>query len=433
MQTIGRSAYNSSNPDTTGFFESNTNLIKGLALLEKLREYGLTYDQTLNQTTSTISAIGAAKTSANNIMMSRVKNSTPPPGYEGDAFNRTRTVIAAEAESWNCDMFISIHSNAATEGSSTNYPLFEFRGTDNNPYVATSDVMAQTVWPYLYNIVHMRWNSSYSLTKMNIRGDISFGGSTVYGNGYPGYLGVLMSNVPGFLVEGYFHTYQPARQRAMNWDVDRQEGVAYARGIAAYYGLSGETTGDIYGIVRDQDQLFTDNLYTPASGSNDIYLPLNGVKVTLTQNGSTVATYTTDNEYNGAFVFAGLQPGSYTMTFTHSNYATYSESVTVTAANTTYPIVFLSNSAADYDTYPDEAAGSVTPAWQYNMEQEYVDNAISELSGKTIRRTVLNGDNLYILALDSSNDPTIIVYDTANKKVLANVSTSGMTGDYLNV
>ena len=33
------------------------------------------------------------------------------------------------------------------------------------------------------------------------------------------------------LVEGYFHTYQPARHRAQNDDVCRHEGHLYARGL----------------------------------------------------------------------------------------------------------------------------------------------------------------------------------------------------------
>ena len=80
----------------------------------------------------------------------------------------------------------------------------------------------------------------------NIRGDLNFySTSSTYG-----YLGALKHEVPGFLVEGYFHTYQPARQRAMNWDVDYMEGYTYARGIADYFGLT-DKKGSIYGIVRE--------------------------------------------------------------------------------------------------------------------------------------------------------------------------------------
>ena len=36
MQTIGRDGYNAADVDTTGFFESNTNLLKGYSLLDRL-------------------------------------------------------------------------------------------------------------------------------------------------------------------------------------------------------------------------------------------------------------------------------------------------------------------------------------------------------------------------------------------------------------
>ena len=41
MATIAHGPYNSTNtPDTTGFFESNTNLWKCLSIVDKLEEYG---------------------------------------------------------------------------------------------------------------------------------------------------------------------------------------------------------------------------------------------------------------------------------------------------------------------------------------------------------------------------------------------------------
>ena len=73
-------------------------------------------------------------------------------------------------------------------------------------------------------------------------------------------LGVLNHSVPGYLVEGYFHTYQPARHRGMNPDVDHLEGLDYARGVADYYGVEKESVGQIYGIVRDAQQKFTHTL-----------------------------------------------------------------------------------------------------------------------------------------------------------------------------
>ena len=56
----------------------------------------------------------------------------------------------------------------------------------------------------------------------------------------------------GFLSEGYFHTYQPARHRALNQDYCHMEGLDYYRGIINYYGADKETVGYIVGTVKDQ-------------------------------------------------------------------------------------------------------------------------------------------------------------------------------------
>lgn len=338
-RTIGRKAYTSVGTDTTGFFESNTNLQKGFGCLERLRDMGLKFDTSLNQT-STRYTTGAAKSMSNNIVMSRVKNgpyestnSTSSSNYM--LYNRSLSVIASEVNSNNFDMFISIHSDAATEGTKTNFPTILYRGTDASNNVAGSKAVATSCWArHFTNNVHQPWSS----TSTRIRGDISFyNSSSTYG-----YLGVLKHNVRGFLVEGYFHTYQPSRQRAMNWDVDRMEGIEYARGIADYFGINSETTGDIYGIVRADGVYFSQDLYTPNTSSSDVYLPLNGVKVTLKNSaGTTLKTYTTDKEYNGAFAFYKLTPGTYTVECNLDGYATTTTTVTVTKGKTACPKVFM--------------------------------------------------------------------------------------------
>ena len=163
---VGHGAYSRTNTDTLSFFESNTNLRKGFSVLETLRAAGLKYDPTLNQTGERWQ-IGAARDMSNNIVMSHVKcgpylddNATSGQYKEmikaqekllaegGDPvaiqaeidrlknlkdvvsvrYNRNLSEICAEVTANNFDMFISIHSNAATEGTSTNYPLFIYGG-----------------------------------------------------------------------------------------------------------------------------------------------------------------------------------------------------------------------------------------------------------------------------------------------------------------
>ena len=72
-QVIGKPEYSSTNTDTTGFFESNTDLIKGLGMLEKLIDMGVPFDRTRNQEGKRWE-IGAAKDLEQQIVMSRVKN-----------------------------------------------------------------------------------------------------------------------------------------------------------------------------------------------------------------------------------------------------------------------------------------------------------------------------------------------------------------------
>ncbi len=460
---VGHGAYSRTNTDTLSFFESNTDLEKGFGVLERLIQYGLKFDRTLNQTGDN-NTTGAARDMKNNIVMSRVKNGpyhddNGTASQLGDAtpadlyvFNRNLSEICAEVDANNFDMFISIHSNAASEGTNTNYPLFLYRGYDKANMVEEDNLtlahqqasydMTAKCWPYAYANSHMMWTAYANGT--NLRGDISFYGSSSTTNNAKGYLGALRHHVPGFLVEGYFHTYQPARHRAMNWDVCRVEGDAYAHGIADYFGLAKETTGTIYGVVRDKHEKFKDAAYTPNMTTLDAYKPLNGATAILKKDGIEVARYTTDNYYNGAFVFNGLEPGDYTIEFEAEGYLPIEEpvAVTVKAADAVYPTAQLVSEswtppAIVYENYPDpaaEAKGMYAPD-EYTFNQTYVDEPIAQLADKTVRRVIAYNGKLYILALDKAEkpNPTIIVYDPEAKTVLAEVSTEGTEGTEKNV
>lgn len=468
---VGHDEYNRYATDTTGFFESNTNLRKGFGVLETLRTYGLKFDPTLNQTNDP-HRVGAALDMSNNIVMSHVKcgpyhDDNGTKNQLGDNapedleyYNRSLSEIAAEVDANHFDMFISIHSNAASEGATTNYPLFLYRGYDDITKVPdqataadfqeTCRAMADACWGYAFENPHSQW-THYSATNKNLRGDINFYGENnawVNWAGYNGYLGVLHHGVPGFLVEGYFHTYTVARHRAMNFDVDFLEGVAYAHGIADFFGIEKEATGNIYGIVRDANERFAEKYFKPNTATLDRFMPLNGVVAVLKKGDVEVARYTTDNNYNGAFVFKGLEPGDYTITFESDQYLPAEPvEVSVTAANISYPVAQLVNKdwvapEVVYENYPDPMAtnSSVRPAPSYNVEAVYTDEPIAALDGLTVKRTIVRDGKMYILALDkeltiAANVPvedqpvaTILVYDLAKKEVLAEVSTAGAAG-----
>lgn len=318
-------------PDTCGFYESNTNLWKTLAIGERLIANGFKKE---------------------NVVHSRTQNGPYPyvaGAADAEKYNRNLTEICEEVEAGNFDMFLSVHSNAAAEGAIANYPLFLYRGHDDGSMSAPgSREMSETLWPYLMSN-GIDYYTAYSPTNTNIRGDIDFYHaeySTTLSNGktYVGYLGVLKHSVPGFLAEGYFHTYQPARHRALNKDYCAQEGVRYFRGILDYFGLPDEKVGYIMGTVKDSKNRISHSLFNYASGSNDQWFPINGAVVKLLKDGQEVAEYTVDNNYNGVFVFSNLEPGDYTLECTAEHYGELADTyknVTVYANETTYPKIFL--------------------------------------------------------------------------------------------
>ena len=360
-------ADNGGRPDTCGFYESNTNLWKVLKLGNTLEKMGV---------------------KAENIMYSRVKNG-PYPYVKGaedeELYNRNLSEICEEVDANNMDIFLSVHSNAASEGTSTNYPLYLYRGTDAEAFVEGSKDMGTTMWPIFYtNGIDV--TSYYSPTQPNVRGDVSFYGSSSdrtgsNGNVYTGYLGVLKHGAQGFLSEGYFHTYQPARHRALNEDYCGQEGVRYARGLCEWLGGNAETTGYIMGTVKDLHERIQNDLFKYAAGSIDQWLPINGAVVKLYKGETVVATYTVDNNYNGVFVFEGLEPGDYTLDVTAEGYKPlfdeYKAPVTVKANETTYPLLYLESESyvaptVVYTDYPDEINNpAIGLAGEYNFGTAY--------------------------------------------------------------
>ena len=361
MRTINYPNYG----DTLGFWESNTNMWKCYALQEKLVAAGHT------------------------VKMSRTKSGGTSMQYNSQ-YDKNLSVIAMESENWGSDYFISVHSNAAGTddygNALVNYPSYFYRGTmsrpNHNPYVKNSDKMAAAAWPHTF-IIHdnkMEFNSYWSMTNMGIYGDITQMGSQSTVNGYTGYFGVLKHGDPGYLVEGYFHVYSPARHRAMNPDWCRQEGIRHYRGIQAWYGnTKPETKGYIMGYIRTKDKKLTHNFYKPKPGTNDEYHPINGAKVVLRNSkGEVIKTncyhhvarmlknqdyYTTDHQYNGVFVYENLAPGEYTMYFHASGYKDVVQKITVKADQTSYCEIFMT---AGQGTEPN--VGDINPEveWELN-------------------------------------------------------------------
>ena len=141
--------------DTTGFHESNTNLWKAFGLMEKLIEWGVPFDRSLNQS-GEHHKIGAAKDFHNPIVFSRVKNIPKDNGATDpqELYNRNLTEVAAEANYNDFDYFISIHSNAYIDGTNTNYMALFY-----NANVSSSSNSAKAAGWYLIENPHLMWTS----------------------------------------------------------------------------------------------------------------------------------------------------------------------------------------------------------------------------------------------------------------------------------
>lgn len=403
--------------DTTGFYETNTDLRKGLQLYHDLKDNG------------------AAK-----VMISRTKNGVDEDKtIDGVPQIVNLSAICEDVEANNIDYFISIHSNAASTAT-TNYPLVLYRGTDDAPGNGLTDArnMGLAAWPYI-NSNEITFKSHYTKpTDNNTRGDISFYGSSTTTMGYTGYLGVLRHGADGYLSEGCFHTYPPERQRLLNVDYCRQEGMRYARAIRAWFNGPQETTGDIMGTVKNAGGPLEHPLYAYKAASIDAYAPLNGATVVLRNaSGAEVARYTTDNEYNGVFVFWNIAPGKYTLDFTEmTDFHPYTEEIEVTANATVYTNVKLTDinetppdddaeaPEVTYYTHPEQD-GDITAgsAYEFTAGETVTVGALESL---TVRRAILRDGKYYILAHDAERAPHLLVVNPEDGSLVKEMSLEGL-------
>ena len=456
-------------PDTCGFYESNTNLQKAWYLGQKLLAAGaeVMYSHTecgpwpyeMKNGDYPDYRWNKGSGIADPEAGWQVTDSYDAhPDYE--KYNRDLVEITEEVEANNIDYFISIHSNANTEGSTANFPLMLYRGPDNYAgansvdgadYVEGSYEKAKFCNEEKLKIMKAGIDVPSS-TALNIRGDWNFYGSTsnrTHANGktYKGYLGVLKHGASGFLSEGYFHTYQPARHRALNYEYCHMEGLDYYRGIVNYYGADKETVGYIVGTVKDQYNKMSDKLFTYQPKTNDQWVPCNGAEVILKKGGVEVARYTVDNNYNGLFIFQNLEPGDdYSLEAScdgfHPLADQYKVPFSVKANETTYPMIYLVDTAyvpptIVYEDYPNpEQPAYLGLPSAFEMTQQ-ADRDFTEVIKGTVRRTLQSGDSTILLSLEEDGTPHIYLVKSS-LNTIETISTDSIIpvdaenpGDYL--
>ena len=438
-------------PDTLGFYESNTNLWKCLELRDKLEAAG--------------AYVIMSRTQSGPWPYEMVNGDYPDYTYEAyknlpdyEKYNRGLLDIANEAEANNMDYFISVHSNAATEGNTVNYLAYFYRGDNAGNHVVPGSIeICKASWYHSFECRSMdgleptNYDTRDPETSKHILADIDFYhdsyAATLPSSGktYTGYLGVLHHGVPGFLVEGFFHTYQPARHRALNRDYCKQEGIRYYRGVVDYYKAEPEKKGYILGTVKDEHEYMTHDMFKWAPNTNDQWVPLNGAVVTLSKDGKEIASYTVDNNYNGLFYFPDLEPGTYKLMATMDGYKPLHrqyQTVEVKANETSYPFIFLEaegwvDPSANFQDYPDpDQPAYATVPEQFNVKAlDIIDNS-AKIKG-TIKRTIQHADSIFMLTHEENGTAHIYILNNTTGK-LDTVSTVGIVpvdatnpGDFL--
>ncbi len=316
--------------DTMSFFETKSNLWKGLELRDRLEKAG---------------ARVVMSRTRNGFVAAGQKNATAldrPETYcdeNGEQQLTTLQTIAMNVDSINPDYFVSMHSNATggEDGKLCNYLVLVYRGETGNDYAKGSIERAEQAYPYIWDNPLTTWTSS-SPEKPFITGDLTWIGETPPGNpnalGYTGYLGVMKHRVPSFLAEGSFHSYQPERQRLLNRDYCRYEGLRFYRAIKAWFGAEPDKVGHIVGTVKSATEHLDHPLYKYVPDSDDQWKPINGAMVYLKDNrGVTVRAYHTDGNHNGFFSFFDLKPGKYSIMVEKQGYNPVEVDVKVDADN----------------------------------------------------------------------------------------------------
>lgn len=280
------------------FWESQSNLDKGMRLDTILRDLGF-------QT-----------------KMSRITNTTAD---DKDLYD-----IVVEANTYNANFMLSIHSNA---GNPSNYILQLFSGMtpgDNRSYsdMPVNSATSCKIATLMGDNQYMNEVSCWTRVPM-IAGDKTFARDIMgWSNGY----GVLRwLKVPGTLSEGMMHDYLPETYRLMNIDYKRQESFYFAKTFYTWFCDKELPYGAIGGRIHDvyQKQLFPD--YKPNKNTRDVYRPILKGLVELWQDGNKLASYTTDTLYNGCYFFWNLKPGTYVVKATPDGY--YAQEQTLVVEN----------------------------------------------------------------------------------------------------
>jgi len=319
--------------EATGFWESESNLTKGLELRSILQGLG--------------AAVAITRT-----------------GNNDTSDDLSLSERAGVANAFNADYFNSNHSNGWN--GQANYAMVIYNGTSDNPTYPLARTMANIMAPLIQDVNHT--------THDVVIGDLTLNPTWQFGYGV-----LVPANMPCTISEGSFHDYIPESWRLMNLDYRKHEAMALARSYLSYFGSPGFTHGAIAGLAKDP----TNGVSYYAMGSlQDQFRPINQIMVSIEPGGH---MYYGDENNNGYFKVDSLAPGSYEVVVHAEGFAPDTSTVTVTANQTTINHVMLVNIAPPVVLESHPVAGDTTwavweiPFFDFSkaMDRTSLENAFS--------------------------------------------------------
>lgn len=283
-----------------GFWESQSNLDKGLQLKSMLE------------------ALGAS------VQISRTQNRTQD--------DLSLSTIVQMANEFQADFMLSIHSNAGSGTANYVLQLYAGKNVDDTytyPSATPKSDEGRAISTEIAKNLIKNQLTYWTSANYNVSGDKTY--ARMYMGWSDGY-GVLRGlTVPGVISEGSMHDYIPETYRLMNMEYKWLEAWNFKKAFCTYFKQAEIPTGNIAGYVKDSRNLILDGPYKKYG--NDALLPINSTTVTVLE---TNQTYTVDNNRNGLFVFKDLEPGNYTIKAEAEGYYAQTQQIAVVKNEITY-------------------------------------------------------------------------------------------------
>ena len=323
--------------DPNGFWESNSNLDKGLKLEEWLLGLGMKVKMSRHTNND-----GGGNDS--DVLKNWLNNGKITQEQYNDMLangdDRSLSAIVAEANAYNGDFMLSIHSNA---GGPSNYVLELYSGQDQNDTRTYTNPAPRQDESRAISTIIARWLTSNKVTTWSpasrangwVVGDKTFG-YTIMGGWSDGYGVLRRLKIPGVISEGCMHDYIPETYRLMNMDYKWRESFYFMAAFCEYFLNYTLPYGAVGGQVRDWYKKQEFPQMTKIRDSRDELLAICGATVKLMQGDNVIQTYTTDSLYNGVFFFWNVTPGTYTLRTEPDHYYPMDQTIVVTAGDIAY-------------------------------------------------------------------------------------------------